>query len=221
MRHLAEPEVLKSAGSAAFVTAVLCYPRLALWPGRPFPIWHLEATIFLGTVVLWAFVFAWHTRYSQRPVFTLNVEASLWALATAAGLVVTATLHLFLDPTLRATTPQDYPSDFKQWVAMTFFNLAFVQLFLLFAPVAWLLRLFHNRRIATLGTVLFGLVVLGLKAQASTTPFPLTLFASLFILRIGFGLLTVALYFRGGVALVSWWSFLLEARHLLDLAGGS
>ncbi len=219
MRHLAQPEVLKSAASAAFLTAVLCYPRFALWKARPFPIWYLESILFLGCVILWASVFAWHTRYSGRPVLALPRQPKLWALATAAGVLVDAGLHWFLDPTLRVTTPEDYPSDFRHWAAMVFFDLAFIQLFLLFAPFAWLMRLLNSTRLATAGTILFGLLVLCLKSRSSFGVFPPLLLAALFGLRIVFGFLTVFLYLRGGVALVSWWSLLIEARHLLELNG--
>ena len=33
------------------------------------------------------------------------------------------------------------------------------------------------------------------------------------------GFLAVWFYLRGGVLLIWWWTLLIEARHLLDLAG--
>ncbi len=217
MHRLAQPEVLKSASQAALVTALLCYPRLSLWPRRPDPLWFLEAIIFLGTMVLWGFVFAWHAEYGHRPVFTARVKARYWLLAAVAGLVVAATLYLFLDPFLRPTAPLNYPVNWRQWLALTLFDLAFMQLFLVFAPFAWLIRLSRNRAAAITGTVLFGVLVLGLKAQLSPAPFPPSLGVPLVVLRIVLGLLSVIFYLRGGVLLVWWWIFVIDARHLLTL----
>ena len=76
MRRLAEPEVLKSAAMAAAAGSLACYPRLALWPGRPYPMWYLEAVLFFGGLVLWAFVFAWHTKYTDQPVFNFKPGAN-------------------------------------------------------------------------------------------------------------------------------------------------
>ena len=217
MNRLAQPAVLVAAAKAAFITALLCYPRFALWLHRPNPVWYLEVILFLGSTILWGFVFAWHSAYSRCPVFKAQVGARLWGLATAAGLVVAGLLHLFLDQSLRLTTPEDYPANLAQWLAMTLFQLAFVQLFLVFAPFAWSIRLVHHRATAAAITILLGVLVLMLKTQSSDVPLPASLFASLFILRIVLGLLMIALYLRGGVTLVWWCSFLIEARHLLDM----
>ena len=220
MRRLGQPEVLKSASLAALTTALLCYPRLSLWSHRPDPLWYLEAIIFLGTIVLWGFVFAWHTDYSHCPVFTIRVEARLWGLATLSAILVAAILFLFLDPSLRPTAPLNYPVNFQQWLAMVLFNLAFMQLFLVYAPFAWLIRLFQNRSVAIILTVLFGVVVLGLKVRSAATPVPSGLLAMLVILRIGSGILSVLLYLRGGALLAWWWAGLIEARYLLTLGDG-
>jgi hypothetical protein len=221
MRRLGQPEVLKSASLAALITALLCYPRLSLWSHRPDPLWYLEAIIFLGTIVLWGFVFAWHTAYSSCPVFTIRGDARLWGLATLSAILVAAILFLFLDPSLRPTAPLNYPVNFQQWLAMVLFDLAFMQLFLVFAPFAWLIRLFQNRSLAVLLTVLFGVVVLGLKARSMATPYPLDLFAALVALRIVLGFLSVFFYLRGGMILVWWWIIVMDARHLLTLGSGS
>jgi hypothetical protein len=217
VRNFSQPRVLKLAVIAALATAVACYPRLALWPGRPQPIWFLEAVIFLGTTVLWGFVFAWHTQYTNRPVVTFKVEPKPLAAATLAGLCGAIALHLFLDPSLRLTTPEDYPADLDQWLAMTLFLLSFSQLFLVFAPFAWLIRLFQNRWIATVLTVLLGVFVLVLKTRSSPVPIPPSLFSALLIVRIVSGILSVLFYLRGGLVLAWWWGFLIEARHLLNL----
>jgi hypothetical protein len=217
MRRLAQPEVARSAALAALASAVLCAPRFALWVGRSYPIWYLEAITYCGSFVLWAFVFAWHTPYTQRPVFQFRVRPRAWGLATAAALFMAFVLHRFLDGPLRQTTPADYPPSFAQWLGMALFNLALVQLFLVFAPLAWLLRLFRNQTVAVALTVLFGLVVLLLKTRLSPAPFPTGLLAALVGVRVVLALLAVGFYLRGGILLASWFALLVHARHLLHL----
>jgi hypothetical protein len=217
VRDLAQPETLKSAALAAGLTVLACYPRLLFWTKRVHPLWYLEATIFLGAIVLWAFVFAWHTQYSRCPVFTLKPGGAVFAGATVSGILGGLALHFFLDPTLRLRTPEDYPADLRQWIAITLFTLGFSQLFLLFAPFAWLLRLLRNRWMAALLTVSFGVFVLVIKTSSSPEPYPAALFAALLLARILSGCLGVFFYLRGGVLLVWWLGLLIEARHLIEL----
>jgi hypothetical protein len=219
MRHLLQTDVLKRAASAALITALLCYPRFAWWLHRPQPVWILVSIVFLASTVLWGGVFAWHSRYCHRPVFAPQWESITWGWTTLTALPVAAVSYLWLDPWLRECTPADYPTNLEQWLAMTFFHLAFVQLFLIFAPFAWSIRLFQDRKIATVLTVAFGVGVLLLKVHSSLVPVPVSLLAVLVLLRIVFGLLLVAFYLRGGLALAWWWGFLIEARHLLYLVG--
>ena len=219
MRNLAQPRVLKLAGIASLVTALACYPRLSLWLNRAAPIWYLEAVIVFCGIVLWGFVFAWHTPYTHRPVFTLKLEYAPFITVTLAGIAVATVFHLFLDPALRLKMPEDYPANLRQWLAMTLFSMAFNQLFLIFAPFAWLVRLLQNRRAATVLTVLFGAFVLTIKCRSSTAPIPSLLFATLLAVRIGMGFLSVSFYLRGGVFLSWWWTLLVETRNLLDVAG--
>ena len=196
---------------------LLCYPRLALWPTRPYSLWYLEANLFVGSFVLWAFVFAWHTKYSGRPVFTLKISPASFTLASLTGMVAAVSVQWLMDPTLRARTPEDYPASTQEWIAKTLFDLAFWQLFLTFAPFAWLMRLFRNQSIAIALTVLLGLVVLILKIRSSPIPVPTTLFVALVVFRIAGGLLAIAFYLRGGVVLVSWWTFLVQLRLLFGI----
>ena len=219
MRSLAQPEVLKLAGTGALASALACYPRLSLWPHRNYPIWYLEAIIFLGGIFLWAFVFAWHTKYAQRRVVAFQMELTPFVLATLAGIVAAVILHLALDPSLRLKTPEDYPARLDQWIAMTLFSLALTQLFLVFAPFAWSLRVFQSRPVAILFTVLFGVFVMMLKTRTSLTPLPSSLFWALILARIVVGGLSLYFYWRGGLMLASWWVLLLQARHLLHLGG--
>ena len=216
MRRLTKPTVLKPAALAAGATALVCYPRFALWQ-TPFPIWYLELVLLLGSFVLWAFVFAWHTPFTDRPVFKFPIGRRLFASATMAALIVAAVLHWLLDPTFRVRTPTDYPTSFAEWIGMTLFALAFHPLFLTFAPLAWALRLFQRLWIAITFTVLFGVFVMLVKTQSAPTPLPPTVLIELLVLRLALGSIAIFFYLRGGVLLVWWWLFLLQMRHLLTL----
>ena len=217
MRSLARAEVIKSAMVAAGISAVLCAPRLLLWPERKYPLWYLEALLFLGGTVLWAFVFAWHTQYSGRPVFVLKVEKGLVAGVTVAGIVAALLFTMLVDPVMRARTPEDYPTNADEWISRVLFSLAFTQLFLVFAPVAWLMRLFRNKTIAVVLTVVFGLFVMMIKNTKAPNPLPTNLFLILLTLRAASGLLSLYFYLRGGAMLVWWWVLLIHSRHLLNL----
>ena len=214
MRRLAQPEVLTSAFLGALATTLLCYPRLYLWSTRTLPLWYLEATLFLGGFVLWAFVFAWHTEYAKRPVLASRIKRADAVWTTVAGVLVAVALYLLLDPTQRLRTPEDYPDNIQEWIAKTLFSLAFLQLFLVFAPFAWLMRLFKTERVATALTISFGVMVLSLKAHASPAPMSAPVFAALLGMRIMLGFLSIAFYLRGGLLLCWWWGLLIEARHL-------
>ena len=173
--------------------------------------------MLLGSVVLWGFVFAWHTQYTQRPVFTLKVGAFPFALATSAGLATALFWHFALDPWLRVKSPADYPATMEQWLAMTLFSLGLKQLFVVFSPFAWLIRLFGRKEPAFVLTVVFGLTVVIIRESRSPSsmlaePFYLGLLA----LRGAALALAVYLYLRGGVFLVWWWELVLQSRHLLS-----
>ena len=217
MRRLAQPDVLKAAAIGALLTTLLSYPRLSAWTTRPFPIWYLEAVLFFTSIVLWAFVFAWHTQYTQRPVITFNLSLSLFALATAAGVLAAVGQYFLLDPTLRIKAPEDYPKSFDEWLAMTLFILAFTQLFLLFAPFAWLVRLFKNPRVAVVLTLFFGVLIFFIRMRSFSPSLSPTLFLTIITVRIVAGLMLIWLYLRGGLILVWWVGLLVEARHLLSL----
>ena len=176
--------------------------------------------MFLCSIILWSFVFAWHTQYAHRPVFTLKIAPRLFAIVTVVGIVVATMFHLFLDPSLRLKTPEEYPADAKQWLAMLLFSLAFNQLYLVFAPFAWLIRLFKNRWVATCLTVLLSVIVMAIKIRSTPAPFPPLLFAALLAGRVVMGFLAVSFYLRGGVLLSWWWTLLIEARHLVIIGEG-
>lgn len=217
MRRLIQPEVSKHAAIAALATALLCYPRFSLWNQRLHPLWYLEAVTFCGAFVLWAFIFAWHTQYTKRPVFTVRISGAEWVVASISAVIMAFALFFFLDPHLRQTTPEDYPANLPQWAAMTLFSLALNQLFLVYAPFAWLVRLSGRTALAVTVTVLFGVVVLLLKTRMSPVPFPASLLTTLVVVRLLLGLLSVSFYLRGGLLLASWCALLVQARHLPGL----
>jgi hypothetical protein len=220
MRNLAQPRVLILAAIAALATTLACYPRLSFWPSRALPIWYLEAVIFVCGIILWSFVFAWHTQYAHRPVFTLKIEPRLFATVTVTGIVVATGFHLFIDPLLRLKLPEEYPTNPEQWFALVLFSMTLNQLFLVFAPFAWLIRLFQNRWVATCLTVLLSVIVMAIKIRATPATFPPPLFAALLAGRVVMGFLAVSFYLRGGVFLSWWWTLLIEARHLVIIGEG-
>ncbi|MGA2853266.1 MAG: hypothetical protein ABSE90_03915 [Verrucomicrobiota bacterium] len=217
MRHLLQPRVLNLAVIAALASALASYPRLSLWLNRSAPVWYLEGAIFLCGIVLWGFVFAWHTQYTHRPVFMLKPEPRLFIAATVVAIIAAAVFDLLLDPLLRSKIPEDYPADLQHWFAFVLFSMAFNKLFLLFAPFDWLMRLFKNRWVAANLTVLFGALLLVARIQSLQTQLTPMLFAALLAGKIVVGFLAVLFYLRGGVILIWWWTFLFEARHLLNL----
>lgn len=216
MRRLAQPNVLKSAGRAALLTTVACYPRLAEWPGR-YVLWYAATVMLFGSFVLWAFVFAWHTAFTGQPVFRGKVSPQLWLGATLSAAAVALVLHVFLDPTFRQRTPADYPTSVEDWLAKTAFAVAFYPLFLTFAPFAWSLRLLRRVPLAAGFTVLFGVFVMSIKMQSSPTPLPSVVFWELLGLRLVVGGCSVFFYLRGGAGLAWWWTLLLQLRHGLTL----
>jgi hypothetical protein len=219
MRHLLHPRVLSLASVAALASALACYPRLSLWQDPRAPIWYLEAVIFLCGIILWSFVFAWHARYTGRPVFVLKPGLKPFFTVTAAGILTAAIFRWWLDPSLRSLTPDEYPADLKHWAATVLFSLGLTQLFLIFAPYAWLMRLFKRPRVAISLTALFGTGVLALKIDSLLTPIPSALLASMLVGRVVIGFLTVLFYLRGGITMVWWWTLLLAARLLPELIG--
>lgn len=216
MRRLGQPKVVASAAIAAALSTLLSLPRMWLWDQRKLPIWYLEATIFLGGFVLWAFVFAWHTEYTHRPVFTLKIKPTVIAVVTLLGILGAAMSRCLFDPYLRTINPEEYPADLAHWLASILWVLAFNQLFLVFAPYAWAIRLFQNEKMATGFTVTFFVAVWLLKVHSSPQALPLWLFLSLFVSRIVQGIFLVWFYLRGGVLVIWWLGLLVEARNLLN-----
>lgn len=218
MRDLADPEVLKKSIATAAVSAVACLPRLHDWQTRRYPVWYLESVLFLGSIVFWAFVFGWHTKYSGRPPFTSRPDRLAFGIATATGLIGAVTQYYFLDPTLKARSPEDFPTNLSQWAAMILFALTFVDLLVVFAPFDWLLRLSHSTRISTGLTIVFGMFVVWLKQRTMQEHLPASFLAMLLCSRAFAGLLSVFFYLRGGILLVWWCHLLIQSRHFWHLS---
>src|SRR5580692_5208493 len=100
MRLLAQPKVLARAGAAALITALACYPRLAMWSERMHSVLFLWLMLLWAAFVLWAFVFAWQFEYSRRPVLGLDFQPKLWVAATLCGAAWATLLHFLIDPEL-------------------------------------------------------------------------------------------------------------------------
>lgn len=216
MRHLLQPRVLRTAAMAAALSALACYPRLTLWLQRPAPLWYLEATVFLCCIVLWGFVFAWHEPYTGRPVFIFPPARTPFCVATLAGATLALASHCWVDPALRSKFPEEYPPDWAHWLATMLFILAFNQLFVVFAPVDWLMRLTRNRWVTAGLTGLLAAALLLLKTHKLAVSLPPPLLIAMLLGRVASGALVVWLYLQGGVGLVSWWTLLQESRLLLD-----
>jgi hypothetical protein len=124
---------------------------------------------------------------------------------------------LYLDPVFRTALPEEYPPDLTHWFAYLAFDLVFNQLFLVYAPCDWCLRLFRRPWVAASLTALFGMFVLGLNLQAHGAPASTSWMAVLLVSRATLGFLAVVFYLRGGVLLTWWWTLLLESRHLFNM----
>ena len=217
MRSLVQPGVLKSAGAAALITSLVCFPRLALWGDRPHKLWFLSLTLAWASFILWSFVFGWRPHNAHRPILAVQARPALWSAATLAGLAGAVVLRQFIDSVLQPLVPGDYPDTHEAWLAMTLFTLAFDQLFLCFAPFAFFVRLLHNQRAAAGLTVLFGVVLLGLRIKSLAPLVSPFFIAELFVWRTAAGFLTLYFYLKGGALLAWWWVLLLQLRHLITL----
>ena len=216
MRHLLQTRVLLWSTLAAFGSALAAYPRFLVWPDRKIPVWFLEASIFLCAIVLWAFVFAWHRAYTQRPIFWVSWDLKKFSAVTLAGLISANAWHWWLDPVLKQKMPDEFPADWQQWLAWTLFSLSFSQLFLTFAPFDWWRRLCRHQKASIILTALVGVGIVALKLDAQQVALSAGLWVVLLTAKFIGGLLLAVFYLRGGMALAWWWAFLIETRHLPD-----
>jgi hypothetical protein len=218
LRDLAQPKVLSSAVTAALASCVAGYPRLAQWTGRQHPIWFLVTVLFVCAWVLWAFVLAWHDRYLRRPVVAKNLELKVFGMVTGIGVVIGAIHYFYFDPIVKAKMPDAFPTTLPEWVGMTLFSLAFQQLFLVFAPLAFFSRILNSGRLAIILTVFFGGLIIMAKAQPAMASMPWLISSGFLVVRMVAGLLTIYFYLRGGIVLAYWWGLILQSRELFDLS---
>jgi hypothetical protein len=217
MRHLAQPRVMTSAALAAFATALACYPRLELWQTRQLPIWYLELVLLTGTFFLWSFVFGWQGPYGGRDPAQIPKSARLWGLATAGALAV-AGLHYFVfDAMLRPFVPDEYPVSRGAWLAMVLSTLTLTQLFVVFAPLAFFLRMISRRWLAIALTLVFNLFVMLQRSALVPAPFPPLLLAALIGIRLLGASILIYFYLKGGLPLACWATLLVLARLLFEL----
>jgi hypothetical protein len=217
MRHLLQPRILNQALLAAASSTLACYPRLALWNTKNLPLSFLFFAVFVCSIVLWSFVFAWHTPYTNRPVFYAKFDPKLFLGATFTGIVLSLGCKVWLDPAMRTAMPDDYPADWQHWLATVPFVLAFGQLFLTFAPCDWLMRLCRNQRITCVLTAAFGVSVTAMKLQPYAGSISTPVFVCFLAGRFLGALLAVIFYLRSGMVLAWWWAFLFELRLLPEL----
>lgn len=220
MRHLLQTRVLLWATLAALGSALASYPRFLLWADRKAPVEFLVISIFVCAIVLWAFVFAWHQTYTQRPIFWVKWDLKIFSAVTLAGLISANLWHWWLDPVLKQKMPDEFPADGQQWLAHTVFSLGFSQLFLTFAPFDWWMRLCRHQKASVVLTALFGVAIVALKLDAKHAAVSPELWAVLLIAKFIGGVLLAFFYLRGGMALAWWWAFLIETRHLADYIPG-
>ena len=115
---------MKAAAVGAAITSLAGYPRLVLWNDQPHQLWFLALTLAWASFILWSFVFAWHSKFSQCPFFFPRANLRLLGIATGSGLLGALTLEWWIDPVLRRLVPDDYPATLELWFAMTLFALS-------------------------------------------------------------------------------------------------
>jgi hypothetical protein len=217
MDALVRQDTIRSAAIAAAITTLLGYPRLALWAERPNALWFLGIMLLLVSFILWSFVFAWYPQYLGRAALQAPRSTRLWILTGLGGIAGGLVLLVAIDPTLRAERPADYPATIPAWFASVLFNLAFSQLFLCYAPVAFFLRLFRRPAAAVGLTVLFGLGLLAAQLNATGIELNPGFVLGLYLLRALFGAIPALLFLRGGLFPAATWTLLLECRLLPGL----
>lgn len=216
MRLLGKTETLKAAGIATLLTGAAVYSRLSLWDRLQDNLFSSLLILMWCIFVLWAFVFAWHKEYSGREVFRFDVSLRGWSGVTALGVAALLLMRFLLDPGLRTMAPWNYPDSFAEWIAVTLFSIVFGPLFLVFAPLAFFLRLSRNIRVSAVLTVLLGVSVMMLRftlMAGSQSPLNMVGLAAIFGAQ---SVIALGLYLRGGVFVVWWFLALIQLRHLAD-----
>jgi hypothetical protein len=216
MRSLAQPKVILHAGIAALLTSLAGYARIASWFGTSGSVPFACGVFLWSTFVLWSFVFAWQPEYAGKPPLKIRGRPGLWAGAVLYGVVLAALLRAFVDPQLRVTSPTDYPANFRAWIEMSLFTLAFDPLFLCFAPFAFFIRLFRRQTTALALTVIFVVFICFLKLNSAKQLPPSWLVVEVLARAVVAGFISVYFYLEGGAVLVWLPTLLVQTRHLPD-----
>jgi hypothetical protein len=213
---LVRKDTLIAATTAAAVSALASYPRLALWTDRPNALWFTWSILLLSSFILWSFVFAWYPSALGLPVIR-NPRPPVWLATAIAAPLGAIVLLLIVDPILLAIRPADYPTSLASWLAATLFNLTFSQLFVCYAPLAFFLRLTRRPTTTVAFTVLFGLALLTAQIHSSHIDISPRFALTLFSLRALFGTVSAFLFLRGGLLPAASWSLILDLRLLPSL----
>ena len=215
VHSLVRPNVIRGAAVAAIITTLACLPRLLGWVHLAYAAWFLVAVLAWASFILWSFVLGWHHRFLDSQPFVFPRNTQPWWIATVGGLTAASILFGVVDPMLRRIAPNEYPAGLASWAGMAMFDLAFVQLFVTFAPFDFFLRLFRKPWLAAWLAVVFGLFLLFLKIRSVEHAFSNGEMMFLFAGRLAIGGITAWLYWKAGTIPVLWFAFLLELRHLV------
>ncbi|MGB0581250.1 MAG: hypothetical protein ACPGVU_16245 [Limisphaerales bacterium] len=215
MRLLAQPDILRSAGLASVVSGLLCFPRLQAAQRYEEMLIFAVLMLFWCQFVLWAFVFAWEPAYGKAEPLTIQRNPKHWALLMAGGVMVAGYQYFLVDPGYRAVAPNEYPYTFNAWWRQVLFTMAFSELFLCYAPLAFFVRLAQDEEWAMKLTVGFNVFFVAVKLfTMPQAPGAATIIA-LLILRLGIAYAAVRLYRWSGILAVSLLVLITQSRHLL------
>jgi len=100
---------------------------------------------------------------------------------------------------------------------MALSTLTLTQLFVVFAPLAFFLRMISRRWLAIGLTLAFNLFVMLQRSALAPAPLPPLLLAGLIGFRLLGASILIYFYSKGGLPLACWATFLVHARLLLEL----
>lgn len=196
---------------------LLCLPRITSWQERTDAFWFLALVLAWCLFVMWGFVFAWESVHGLAKPLAFPGNIKIWATLPIIGLALGTFLRLAVDPAFRAVFPRDYPISVSGWIHQTLFQLAFVEVFLCYAPLAFFARLCPNHNVVA-GLVV-GLNVFVLVVKLGTVPElpPIDSVGALFAYRAGVTIGAIWLYRWGGIWPVSLLVLTIQSRHLMEL----
>ena len=221
MDRLTAPANLRRATLAAGGTTLAALPELARWTTSPYPLWFSASVAALTSAVMWGFVLAWEGDLLGRRPLAWPRQPQLWLTATIVGLLAAAYRTALVDPRLVADGLAQRPTSLAGWASAGLFQLGFMQLFLVFAPVAVCARLFARREAGPVAVVLLGLYVCSRLLDRAQGAHATSLTALIVLGRaVGDGA-TAWVYQRGGLWPAWWLALLVHSRHLAYLLGHS